>query len=221
MKKVNKKGHRVMVIGDLHCPFDLDAYFAFVKKKYKEWKCDTVVFIGDIIDNHYPSYHQTDPDGFGAGEELDRAISRLKRWYKEFPKAYVTIGNHDRMILRKAYSSGVPERWIKPIDDVLEVPGWEFVESITVDDVLYVHGDGAKAKTRMKNDMVSVVQGHIHTEMYVDWHSGANNQKLFAMQVGCGIDREKYAFAYAKYFKKQQIGCGVVIDGEVAVNLAM
>jgi hypothetical protein len=35
-------------------------------------------FIGDIIDNHYSSYHESDPDGYSAGEELDRAIDMIK-----------------------------------------------------------------------------------------------------------------------------------------------
>jgi hypothetical protein len=28
----------------------------------------TVIFLGDIIDNHYSSYHESDPDGYSAGE---------------------------------------------------------------------------------------------------------------------------------------------------------
>jgi hypothetical protein len=41
------------------------------------------------------------------------------------------------------------------------------------------------------------------------------------MQVGCGIDRESYAAAYAKNFKKQAIGVGVVIGGHTAFNCMM
>ena len=36
---------------------------------------------------------------------------------------------------------------------------------------------------------------------------------LFAMQVGCGIDDESFAFGYAKNFnKKPVISCGVVLN---------
>jgi len=41
------------------------------------------------------------------------------------------------------------------------------------------------------------------------------------MQVGCGLDRETYAAAYAKHYKKQAIGCGVVIGGHTAINCLM
>jgi hypothetical protein len=41
------------------------------------------------------------------------------------------------------------------------------------------------------------------------------------MQVGCGIDFNSYAMAYAKAGKKPAIGCGVIINGEVAINRMM
>jgi hypothetical protein len=49
------------------------------------------VFIGDIIDNHASSYHETDPDGMSAGHELRLAIQNIKKWYEAFPKASVII----------------------------------------------------------------------------------------------------------------------------------
>ena len=67
---------------------------------------------------------------------------------------------------------------------------------------------------------MSTVQGHIHTQAYTEWMVG-NKFKIFAMQVGCGIDRESYAMAYAKNYKKQAIGCGVVIGGHTAINCLM
>ena len=68
--------------------------------------------------------------------------------------------------------------------------------------------------------MMSTVQGHIHTQAYTEWQVG-KNFKVFGMQVGCGIDSKSYAAAYAKNFKKQAIGCGVVIGGHTAINCMM
>ena len=68
--------------------------------------------------------------------------------------------------------------------------------------------------------MMSTVQGHIHTQAYVEWSVG-KMFKIFGMQVGCGIDSKSYAAAYAKNFKKQAIGCGVVIGGHTAINCMM
>lgn len=210
---------RVLVVGDLHCPFDLDGYLDFCKDMYARHNCNRVVFIGDIIDNHYSSYHESDPDGYGGGQELERAIDRVQKWYTTFPHADVLIGNHDRIIMRKAFSSAIPKAWVKSYNEVLGT-SWNWAERIEIDGVQYVHGEGGTARTKAKNDMQSTVQGHIHTQCYTEWMVG-RNFRIFGMQVGCGVDHESYAAAYARHYKKQAIGCGVVINGDVAINCLM
>ena len=207
---------RVLVIGDTHCPFDLTEYLDHCKAVKKKYKCDTVIHIGDEIDNHFSSYHEVDPDGLGGGDELDFAIKRLNRYYKAFPNAKVIVGNHTRMVKRKAFTGGVPARWIKDYSEVLEVPKWEFTDRIVIDGVQYIHGEAGTARRKAKDDMMSTVQGHLHTQAYVEWMVGANF-KVFGMQVGCGIDHNAYALAYAKRGKKPAIACGVVIDGETPI----
>ena len=49
----------VLVIGDIHEPFTLEGYLEFCKEQYDRFNCDTVVFIGDIIDNAFSSFHPT------------------------------------------------------------------------------------------------------------------------------------------------------------------
>jgi hypothetical protein len=80
-----------LIIGDLHEPFTREGYLKFCKSIQKRYNCKRVVFIGDVIDNHYPSFHTTDPDGYGGGTELELAIDKLSKWYKAFPEAYVTM----------------------------------------------------------------------------------------------------------------------------------
>ena len=216
----SKSGKNVLVIGDLHEPFCLDNYLEHCVETYNKYKCNEVVFIGDIIDNHASSYHETDPDGHSAGQELKMAIQRIKQWYQAFPKATVIIGNHDRLIMRKAYSSGLSKMWIKDYAEVLGTPGWNFTESIEIDDVLYIHGEGGTARARVRRDLQSIVQGHLHSQAYIDWCVGAKF-KLFGMQVGCGIDHKSYAMAYGKEGPKPAIACGVVLQGEVPINIMM
>jgi predicted phosphodiesterase len=216
---INSRERRILVIGDIHAPFTLPQYLDFCKDMYARHNCNQVIFIGDIIDNHYASFHTTDPDGMGGGDELDLAIKHVKKWKKAFPVADVCIGNHDRIIMRKAFDSQIPSRWIKSYNEVLGTK-WNWVEQIVYDGVQYVHGEGGTARTKCKNDMMSTVQGHIHTQAYTEWSVG-KNFKIFGMQVGCGIDSKSYAAAYAKNFKKQAIGCGVVIGGHTAINCMM
>ena len=216
---LRNKERRILVIGDLHCPFEKEGYFEFCLETYDKYACNQVIFIGDLIDSHATSRHETDPDGESARTELERAIEDLQKWRIAFPVADCIIGNHDRVVMRRAFSSSIPSVWIKSFNEVLGT-SWNWRERLEYDGVQYVHGEGGTARTKAKNDLQSTVQGHIHTQAYVEWMVG-NRTKLFGMQVGCGLDRETYAAAYAKHYKKQAIGCGVVIGGHTAINCLM
>ena len=211
---------RVLCIGDLHEPFCLDGYLEFCIEMYKKYNCNKVVFIGDVIDNHYSSYHETDVNGLSGGQELDLAIEKIGMWRDAFPVADVTIGNHDRLIMRKAQTGAIPSRWIKAYKEVLEVPQWNFTERVIIDGVQYVHGESGTASAKCRADMMSTVQGHLHTQCYTQWFAGANF-KVFGAQVGCGIDHESYAMAYAKAGKKPIIGCAIIIGGKTCINELM
>jgi len=202
----------ILVIGDLHEPFCLDGYLEFCQEQYLKHNCNKVVFIGDVIDNHYSSYHETDSNALGGGDELEHTIKKIAKWYKAFPEADVTLGNHDRIIIRKAQSSGVPTKWIKDFSEVLETPGWNYCTEVIYNDVRYVHGDkSSAAKTAYKRDMISTVSGHFHTQFYCEWNFG-KNAAIFGMQVGCGIDSKSYAMGYMQGGKKEAIGVGLVLD---------
>ena len=211
----------ILVIGDLHEPFCLEGYLEFCRFQQEKFDCGTIVFIGDVIDNHFSSYHDTDPDGYSAGEELERAIDKIQRWYRVFPEATVLIGNHDRLAYRKAFSSGVSSKWVRDYDEVLGTPGWDFVEEVELFNINFNHGEGGTAKSKMKNELQSQVQGHIHTQSYVEYAVGSHF-RIFGMQVGCGVDNTAYALAYAKRFKKCVISCGVILDkGELPIVIPM
>ena len=211
----------VLVIGDLHEPFCLEGYLDFCLEQYEAFNCNQVIFIGDILDNHAFSYHEPDVNGDSAGLELEKSIIKVADWYKAFPVADVCIGNHDRMASRKAMTGGIPAAWIRSYNEVLKTPNWNWVESVTYDDVLYEHGEGGQAQTKAKNNLMSSVCGHTHTEAYTRWYVG-KRYRIFGMQVGCGVDADSYAAVYARNFKRQAIGCAVVLNnGTLPINLLM
>jgi len=182
--------NKVLIIGDIHEPFAKEGYLEHCKQVYKRFNCNKVVFIGDIIDSHYSSFHSTDPDGMSAIEELNVSIKKLAKWHKAFPKATVIIGN--------------------------QVPTWDFVTDKVIDEVYYVHGEGATAFMKAKNQFRSVVAGHTHTKCYIEY---INN--VFGMQVGCGVDKDAYSMAYARNFAPPQIACGVVLEGKLPIIIKM
>lgn len=90
-----KPKSRVLVVGDLHEPFSHAKYLDFCIDTYNNFNCNKVVLIGDLIDNHATSNWGSDPEGKSAADELELAVEKLKLWYKQFPEATVTLGNHD------------------------------------------------------------------------------------------------------------------------------
>lgn len=202
---------RVLVIGDLHEPFTREGYREHCIKIYEKWQCNEVVFIGDIIDNHFSSFHDTDPDGHSAAAEFELAKTNLDLWHDAFPVAKVCIGNHDSIPDRKGFRAGLSKRWIKSIDEVLNFEGWTYADYFEIDSVQYVHGIGRKARQRGQKDLISIVQGHYHSESYTEHYVG-KKAHIWVMQIGCGIDDNAYAMAYGKHFNKSHINCGVVLD---------
>lgn len=200
--------NNVLIIGDIHEPFSKEGYLEFCREQQARFRCGKVIFIGDIVDHHAQSFHNTDPDGLSAKEELVLATAKLQLWYKVFPRATVLLGNHDRIVARKLYSVGLSQRWLKPLGEVLNTPNWEFVEQHVQNNVLYVHGEQGNALKKAQQEFCSVVCGHSHSDGFVQLLNGGKN---FAMQVGCGIDFNSYAFAYAQRGKKPIISCGVVL----------
>ena len=209
-----------MVVGDLHCPFDHPRALKHAQETYAKFNCNMVIFIGDVLDSSANSFHESDPNGMSAGDELYQAKKHVAKWYKAFPKATVIIGNHDRIVARKAFSGGIPREWIKSYNDVLGTPNWVWTERLVIDDMQFVHGEGGTARTKAKNDLMSTIQGHIHTQMYVEHFSGVNS-KIWACQVGCLVNRESYALHYAKNFKRQALGVAVIIGNHTCINVPM
>jgi hypothetical protein len=204
--------NNILVIGDVHAPFTLKTYLQFVRHQQELFNCGTVIFIGDIVDFHYSSFHIQDPDGLSAGDEAKLAKSQLQEWYKMFPEATVTIGNHDLIIYRKMFANGLSRQYAKNWNDLFDAPKtWKFVEQTIINNVLYTHGV-SNALKRMTDARISVVQGHLHSLGYIQ-HSQSEINRVFAMQVGCGIDDNSFAFGYNKGFnKKSVISCGVILN---------
>ncbi len=206
--------NNVLVVPDIHIPFEHPNALNFLRKQQEKYDCGKVIFIGDIIDGHAWSFHQKHGDSKSAREEYELALIKIQEWYKVFPEAMITIGNHDALFDRKVESAGISRRFLKPLNEIFNVPNWKFVNEYVYNDVLYTHGHGGgNAEKRVSQEFISTVQGHLHSESFVKYFAGRNKQ-LFAMQVGTMIDFDAYAFEYAKRGKKPILSCGVVLDNQ-------
>jgi predicted phosphodiesterase len=209
--------NNILVIGDTHIPFEKKGYLEFCIATKKKYKCKTIVHIGDLVDNHAISYHEHDPDGWSPEEEMKVADRHLARWFKAFPRVKLCRGNHDNLVDRKGKTVGLPRRCFNDFREIWKLPkGWEDYFEFEIDGVLYKHGTGYNGKYGHVQAAIdarqSTVIGHLHSAAGVEWLANSK-QIMFGMNVGCGIDRKKYAFSYGKDFRRKPIlGCGIVTD---------
>jgi len=211
------KPGNTLTIGDTHFPFVKRHYLDFCKEIQQRCKCENVVHIGDLVDNHSLSYHEHDPNGKGPKDEIDKAIRIAKRWYKAFPNVSLTRGNHDSLVDRKGKTVGLPQRVFRPFRDIWELPkGWRDAFEFEIHGVKYVHGTGYSGVSghinAAKDAMRSTVVGHMHAFAGVNYIK-TGKKTVFGLNVGCGIDVTSYAMTYGKPFRhKPIIGCGVITD---------
>jgi len=208
---------RVLIVGDLHCPADHPKYLKFCKDLYRKWKCTSVIFIGDIVDWHSVSFHAHNPELPAPKDEYELSMKCVQRWYKAFPKATVTIGNHDDRLIRKAGSADIPEFFLRKYQDIWQTPGWNWVHETIVDKVYYYHGIGSgglyPAFNKCRQLGMSVVSGHTHAAAGI-WWTASPLSRFFGMNVGCGVDNEAMQMEYGRNFaRKPIVSAGVVLDG--------
>lgn len=208
---------RTLVIGDLHLPAVHPKYLKFILDMQDWWKPDRIVFIGDVVDIHQISRHQADAQAKDSQREYEEALTAVTVWHDHFPKSHVTIGNHDERITRMASTVKIPPVYLKEYADVWNTPGWKWVRELEIDKVRYTHGTGTGGHNpswrAAMHSMQSTVLGHHHSQAGVHWLAGPT-QRVFGMDVGCGVDIEHVAMRYgANLLRKPVLGCGVVIDG--------
>jgi len=209
---------KVLVIPDLHEPCSRKGALQFCKDTARKYKTNKTVFIGDVTDWHSISFHAHHPEMPGPKDEFELAFSCIKKWKKAFPEAIVTLGNHDRRVIRLAESVNIPAKFIRDYKDIWETPKWKWVDDAVIDDVYYVHGDGSGGSLYPAYNLVrkfgmSCVVGHYHSAGGIKWLVNPQ-RRMFGLDVGSLIDDKQMAFAYnTKAPVRSVLSVGVVIDG--------
>lgn len=216
MKKFNTK--RILCISDQHMPYehpDMFAFLAAIKKKYNP---TLVINIGDEVDAHDLSFHDSDKDLPSAGDELQLAIKKLKQLEKMFPNMILVDSNHGSLAIRKFKHHGIPMRYLASNQEIYDVgEKWQWVNDLNItlpngQNCYFAHGIAKNGKQLASQRGTCVVQGHYHTEFRIDYISNPSNL-LWSMQIGCLIDKKSLAFSYDKLnLSRPVIGTGIIID---------
>lgn len=208
---------KVLVFGDLHCPSHHVNALRFVMDLRDKYKCDKILCLGDILDWSSITFHAKNPNLPGPKDEYELIKKSLFPWKKAFPKMLVCIGNHDARPRRIAENAGIPGDFLKSEQEMWDTSGWIWADRHIVDEICFMHGTGCSgvhpAWNAMSKTHQSTVLGHSHSCSGIKWLAN-DNCRHFAMDTGCLIDNESYAFVYgAHLIKKPILSAAVVIDG--------
>jgi predicted phosphodiesterase len=221
VRKVDDSGEdnsRILLISDMHIPYhheDTIAFLTHLKAKYNPTR---VICLGDELDKHALSYHDSDPDLPSAGDELKKSLPVIQELFKIFPKMDIIESNHGSLVWRKAKTFGIPKHYIRSYNDVLGVDGgwkWSFDLTVTLPNgqKCYIHHGKTSNVIQLSQQMgMCAVQGHFHESFKIDcW--GNPTGLYWGMQAGCLIDDDALAFNYNNVnIKRPVIGTGLIIN---------
>ena len=209
---------RILVISDMHLPYQHKDSIKFLKEIKKEFRPDKIVNIGDLLDFHAISMHDSNPDLYSAGMELDKAKEYIKVLEDIFPEVIEVDSNHSSLVYRRALKYGMSKAYLKDYGDFLETKKWKWVDDLTLtmsngQRCFFTHGRSADVLKVSQTMGMNCVQGHYHTKFLISYWANPDNL-FFAMNVGCLINQKSMAFSYAKNFKTRFIlGCGIILNG--------
>jgi len=210
---------RILVLSDLHFPFHHEDTFPFLQAIKKKYKPDRIISIGDEVDNHAMSYHDSDPDLYSPGDELRAARSHLKRLERMFPSLDILESNHGSLFYRKSKTFGIPAAALRTYNELWEVgPNWKWHRELTIkmsngQKCYFHHGRASDIAKVSREYGMCAVQGHYHEKYKIEYW--ANTEGLYwGFQVGCLADDNSLALAYNNTnLKRPIVGCGIIIDG--------
>ena len=209
---------RILIISDLHLPYQHKDAIRFLKEIKKEFKPDFTVNIGDLLDFHAINMHTHDPDLYSAGMELDSSKEYIKQIEDIFPNVTEVDSNHSSLVYRRALKYGMSKQFLKPYGEFLGTRKWKWVDDLTLtmsngQRCFFTHGRSADILKVSQTMGMSAVQGHYHTKFLISYWANPDHL-FFAMNVGCLINQKSMAFNYARNFKTRFIlGCGIIING--------
>lgn len=209
---------RILIISDLHIPYHHQDALAFLEHLKNKYQPTRIICMGDELDKHSLSFHDSDPDLASAGDELSKSLPVISKLQEMFPVMDILDSNHGSLVYRKAKHHGIPKAYVKDYNDVLGVgEGWKWNFDLTIQlpngtSCYFHHGKVSDVKKLSQMMGMSAVQGHFHETFKIDYWGNPVNL-LFAMQTGCLIDDSSLAFSYNNVnIKRPIIGTGLIID---------
>lgn len=212
----------ILVIPDQHAPaMHVDCY-KFIKAVAALYKPDKIINLGDEIDHHNLSFHETEEScPFTATKEFEEAQRNFSNFYDMFEEMDIMESNHGSLVFRKAAACKLPRKFLRTYNEVLEAPAtYRWHKNLIVETpkglVNFSHGNYAPKDIMKKSQLrgMSQVQGHYHNDFEIKYWQNDLGENFFGMTAGCLINDAAYAFLYNKtYIPRPLLGCGIIYDG--------
>ena len=212
----------VLVIPDMHIPAMHIDSFNFIKAVSKIYEPDKVINLGDELDYHCLSFHETETEcPYTESSEFEESKRYFSNFYDMFSSMDIMESNHGSLVFRKAKSCRIPRQFLLTYNQVLDAPKtYVWHDKLIIDTprgkVLFSHGHYAPKSALKKSQLrsMSIVQGHYHNDFCIEYWENDLGNRYFGATAGCLIDDDKYAFLYNKtYIPRPQLGCLVIHNG--------
>lgn len=219
--KADYRRFNILCVPDMHIPYHHPDSLKFIDALKKTFSPKLVVNLGDLLDFHGISFHDSDPNLASAGAELHNARKVIKDYETIIPKQFIIGSNHGDLPVRKFLSHGLPRELLATYNDIYKVgKGWQFVPDLTIEtdskylpDIYFVHGIKTDALAVAKQRGQRVIQGHFHEQFRVQY-AGNPNTLLWGVNAGCLIDPVSLAFHYNKLnLNRPLLGAVVICNG--------
>ena len=216
--EAEKDNSCVLLISDMHIPYHHPDALEFLQHLKEKYSPTRIICLGDELDKHALSFHDSDPDLPSAGDELRASLPVIKQLREMFPVMDILESNHGSLLYRKANHHGIPRQYLKSYNDVLGVDdSWRWHYDMTIElpngMLCYLHhGKNVNVVKTSQTMSMCGVQGHYHESFKIDYWANPVNL-YWGMQCGCLIDDSRYAFNYNNVnLKRPIIGTGLIVD---------
>lgn len=214
-----ERNERILFISDMHIPYHHPNTIPFLRMLKERYNPTRIICLGDELDKHALSFHDSDPDLMSAGDELRAALPVIAELHELFPVMDLIDSNHGSMVFRKAKHHGIPRHYLKSYNDVLQVgKGWKWSHDLTLTlhgghKVFVHHGKSAEAIKTSQAMSMSHVCGHFHESFGIKYWANPHDL-FFAINSGCLIHDDSYAYSYNNTnLKRPIIGTSLIVDG--------
>lgn len=174
-KWVGTKQYKILVLPDIHVPFQCTKAINTAIKVGASFEPDEVIQLGDLLDCFKVSRFVKDPDrGKKLQEEIEEGHTLLDTIKKAVgaKKATLLTGNHEERI-RKYLESSAPalaHMSALKVDKLLSLKdiGWDFIPEhyfYAVNNVFFTHGEFISSHTAEKHMGIydeTIIHGHTH-----------------------------------------------------------